>query len=473
MIAFPKASTWWCVATTVDRGMGTTPALLEHHFDYRGASSVSVEGRRKRLSLSTSGGTISQPVLFAGTVTPAARVAQLLLVVARVSRTRFYTPAAMTAAEIRLADPVITSHGDRLRFESFSSCGSTYARLDLLPAAVECETAGLGTTNVDFNGGMRSALSKILDDQPLRLEVGVDAFTVRSGGSEAVERQVALPDRWIRGFSEVQSVQTGLELMAQLGSSAFLRFSRQLPSASASTHHLSAVPAGDGLRLTRQPRHDAIGIGGPHRLRALADVGRGARAIRVYGGAGASAWEFDHDGARLVLVFSPEAGRGFSGEGSALRHLADGDGSAIASALRPSLRWQSVLRPEQLADLSDLDEVAVRRGLAALGAMGELGFDLAEMAYFHRPLPFGSRAVEAISPRLRDARCLVDDKAVFLLTFPDFTDTVEAMVHSGGIEHRVTITSTRARCTCPWFGQHRGARGPCKHELAVRLFASG
>ncbi|WP_071605937.1 SWIM zinc finger family protein [Budvicia aquatica] len=24
------------------------------------------------------------------------------------------------------------------------------------------------------------------------------------------------------------------------------------------------------------------------------------------------------------------------------------------------------------------------------------------------------------------------------------------------------------RCTCEWYGKHQGARGPCKHVLAVK-----
>jgi hypothetical protein len=40
---------------------------------------------------------------------------------------------------------------DVVRFEAFSSCCSTYARVDFLPAALDGERSGRGTTNVDFN----------------------------------------------------------------------------------------------------------------------------------------------------------------------------------------------------------------------------------------------------------------------------------------------------------------------------------
>jgi len=42
-------------------------------------------------------------------------------------------------------------------------------------------------------------------------------------------------------------------------------------------------------------------------------------------------------------------------------------------------------------------------------------------------------------------------------------------VHSGKTRYRVRLLEDGARCTCPWFAKHRGARGPCKHVLAAQL----
>jgi hypothetical protein len=66
-------------------------------------------------------------------------------------------------------------------------------------------------------------------------------------------------------------------------------------------------------------------------------------------------------------------------------------------------------------------------------------------------------------PRLRDARALIAAGAVTL--------TAEgALVISNGTEHRVTHAADgTSRCTCPWWGRHRGGRGPCKHVLAASL----
>jgi uncharacterized Zn finger protein len=45
-----------------------------------------------------------------------------------------------------------------------------------------------------------------------------------------------------------------------------------------------------------------------------------------------------------------------------------------------------------------------------------------------------------------------------------------AWVHgSGGVDYRVGWSKNGWTCTCPWYGQHRGDRGPCKHVLAVQI----
>ncbi|MGH9222709.1 MAG: SWIM zinc finger family protein [Acidimicrobiales bacterium] len=448
-------------------------ATVVHTYGYLRESSVMARPGRVDVALATSGGGVADPVLFRGRVEPPALVARLLLCIARVSRNRFYTPAAMIAHQLRLADPVITSHGDRLRFESFSSCCGVYARLDLLPDSLTVEAAGRGTTNVDVNSRMRAALSEVDDTHAMRLDIGSAALTLEAGGKPAVERKVELPSRWVKGFSEVQVIQSSLVLCAELSAAKFLRFRHGLPAASRSAGPLWAVPAGDGMRLGSRPQGGAVSLGGPHRLRALGDVATGARRVRVYGGDGASAWEFDHGAARLVLVLSPDASRGFSGEGAALRDRVSNDAAVVGHLLRTTLAWQPSLNDEALADTLGLKADAVRAGLRALGAAGELGFDLAEQAFFHRPLPYEGGPAAIVPPRLRDARRLVEARAVFMLRYPDESGVTEAMVNSGGVEHRVWLSPTEVRCSCPWFALHRGARGPCKHELAVRLRVDG
>ncbi|GAA2605289.1 hypothetical protein [Paractinoplanes durhamensis] len=122
---------------------------------------------------------------------------------ARVARTRFYTPPAMLAAILRAADPIVTSDGAMLRFESFSADCGVYARLDVLPDGLGSAPRARGTTNVDFNGPMRDALAGLSGADPMHLAVGDDEVRVRTLDAEAVERRVPLPERWVRSLAEL------------------------------------------------------------------------------------------------------------------------------------------------------------------------------------------------------------------------------------------------------------------------------
>ncbi len=88
---------------------------------------------------------------------------------------------------------------------------------------------------------------------------------------------------------------------------------------------------------------------------------------------------------------------------------------------------------------------------------------MADGAYFHRELPLGA-GMDSVHPRLADARELIAAGQVSL--------TEDGAV-SG--DHRVRFGSGGTGpdwCTCPWWGTHRGTRGPCKHVLAARIMLS-
>jgi hypothetical protein len=233
------------------------------------------------------------------------------------------------------------------------------------------------------------------------------------------------------------------------------------------------VPSGRGLRLSQVAARDGVHVGGLERLRVLEHLAAGANRLRVYGDAvtGASAWELAYDDCRFHLVISPEVWRGFSGEGQALQAIAANQWEAALPAVRAQLKWQAVLDERELFRFGSGSDTAVRGALAALGAQGLVGFDLAEGAYFHRELPFDLSQIDKLHPRLRDARKLIAQNKV-RIGASSATD-VEVFVESGGVEHRVRLTGDAARCTCPWFAKHASSRGPCKHILAAQIHLEG
>jgi hypothetical protein len=404
-------------------------------------------------------------VFFDGYVQDPIPAARALLVVAKVAASRFHMPAAMIAARL---DPVVTAEPDRLRFESFSQCAGVHARFDLADDGLDVRTCEPGTTNVDFNEPVRSALSALRRHEPLRLTVGWDALTVETLGGAIVERRVPLPERWVKGFGEVQGALAGALPLMELDQVGARRFLASLPGGRLGTDTAWAEPTASGARIGRRPRPAAVCVAGSARLRVLLPLARFATGLLAYGDPDADepttvAWVLRLPGGRLTLTLSPEARRGFSGEGGLLLDLVgtrvQEDGTTLRDAMATDARfslsdaaWASGIAPERAA-----------AALAWLGLHGHLGFDAYDQVYFWRHLPYPDDLLGAEPPRLRDARALAAADAATPV------DGAIWRVASGDGEYRVDFDTDRYSCTCPWGARNGTSRGPCKHVLATAL----
>ncbi|MFJ5773784.1 SWIM zinc finger family protein [Streptomyces sp. NPDC093094] len=435
-----------------------------------------VEGGR-RLGLETSRGATpagaeDHPRFFSGFLTSPRTASAALLAVADVAAARYYQPQRPASL-----DPVVTGNGDRLRFESFSGCGGVYARLDVLSPGLDGGEVGHGTTNVDVNNPLREALSRLGTDDPLHLRVGPEELAVTTLDGPVVEKKVPLPDRWLRGFAEAQVAAAEFEQRAELPAAEAVRFLRSLPRAAGrggSSGTRWVVPTGRSLRPTTRPVPGAVCLPGPERLAALQRVLRYATALRVYGpvggpvgGATAGAWEMVLPGMRLTLTLSPDASRGFSGEGGVLEALATDEAAGDAELISVLLAWEPRVDVADLAAASGLTAERVRAALVRLGTSGRVGYDAAEAAYFHRELPYDAERVERHNPRLRSAHSLLAADAVTL------DGTLATVTAEDGHVHRVRDTAGVLSCSCVWWARYRGGRGPCKHALAVRMARRG
>ncbi|MFF2403548.1 SWIM zinc finger family protein [Streptomyces goshikiensis] len=441
---------------------------------YARSSALTSDAGCRLLGLETAGGLTpvgaeAHPRFFAGFLTSPQAAARGLLAVADVAATRYHQRTLRASL-----DPVVTGNGDRLRFESFSGCCGVYARLDVLQGGLDGADTGHGTTNVDVNNPLREALSRLAGDDPLHLRVGPDELAVTTLDGPVVEKKVPLPDRWLRGFAESQVISVGFDLRAELTAAEAVRFLRALPrtapGAGAARGPMWVVPAGRTLRPTTRPVPGAVCLPGPDRLAALQRVLRHATGLRVYGPAAhdgaptASAWEVTMPGMRLTLTLSPEPARGFSGEGGVLEALATDEAAGDAELVSVLLAWEPRIDTADLAEQSGLSVPRVRAALARLGTAGRVGYDVADAAYFHRELPYDGARAERHNPRLVAARALLAAGAVL----PGTGDT--STVVSGDRHYQVREAPGGVlSCTCQWWADYRGRRGPCKHALAVRM----
>ncbi|PWS42795.1 hypothetical protein DKT74_20255, partial [Streptomyces sp. ZEA17I] len=77
-----------------------------------------------------------------------------------------------------------------------------------------------------------------------------------------------------------------------------------------------------------------------------------------------------------------------------------------------------------------------------------------------QPLPGGRPHRRQPVPRVAGAGAVTLDGAV-------------ASVASGERRYQVRESDGRLTCTCQWWADYRGKRGPCKHALAVTMVRRG
>jgi hypothetical protein len=217
-------------------------------FTYRYAfpSAIGETARGFGLRLATCGARQEQPYFFEGRLLRPREVGEMLLVLSNVVRTHFFLPRPPNL------DPVVTCGDSMLRFEGFSGCCGVYARVDLPAEGFEAERQGHGTTNVDFNSPLRSALARLGERDMARLAVGCDRVEVERGQESIVEKKVKLPLRWIKGFSEVQLYQPSLTPKIEVSASEARQFLRVLPRVDPPRQPSFAVPSGSSLRLSQR-----------------------------------------------------------------------------------------------------------------------------------------------------------------------------------------------------------------------------
>lgn len=404
------------------------------------------------------GGRVANPVFFSGFVDRTDVAGAGILAIADVAASR-YADLGL-AARLKALDPVVTASGDRLRFESFSACNSVYARLDLLSAALGSSEVGFGTTNVDINQPLRTALATLRPSDPLHLSVGHTELRASSPASTHVERKVTLPDRWVRGLAEVPNLCHGMRPVATLDGPRIIQLIAKLPRTQPPGPDVHLRRVGMTWHVARTPVPGGIPLLGSARIRGSDRVLRLARSLTIHQhDAGATAWVWELPGARLTLALSPDPFRGFSGEGTLLATLTRPEAEEAGRRILSELGWEPTIDQADLARRTHLDPGAVEAGLAWLAASGRLGYDVSERSWFHRELPVEAEKVLRRNPRLAAAKALVAGGAVH----PNGTTW---LVYSG---ERVYSVGPGATCTCQWATEFGDTRGPCKHLLAVSL----
>lgn len=409
------------------------------------------------------------PCFFWGRLADPYTTARCLIALSNVVQSSF----SLSPFELaKLKDPIVTAGNEKIRFEGFSHCAGVYARVDVLPEGHDGEFLENGTTNVDFNQPMISALSRVGRQDKLLLAVGKKEISLQQEGQEKViERKVPLPIKWIKGLTTVQVYLSQADKAFSFNRMQALQLFQSIPHGKPKADYYLQMR---GARPIFSPVKSASGIcvGGVHRLRLLEPLLPLADELRVFPQADmqSTTWQLYFGHLRFSLSLSRDSWRGFSGEGAALESLIDDIPEAWLDAVDKYSYANQAFNPTLLAaeegiDLQKMDSITSR-----LSAMGLLGFDLDENHFFYRRLPYKLSRILNLNPRMKDAENLLAENKVEILSQQG--SRVEARVAGTGVHHGVILNEDKERCTCTWFSRHQGERGPCKHILAVKKLIS-
>jgi hypothetical protein len=402
------------------------------------------------------------PCFFWGTLTDPYVTAKCWSTIAKVVRSSFGpTPPS-------LRDPIVSAGTERIRFEGFSSCNGVYVRLDMKPESIDGEFIANGTTNVDFNDPMLNALNSIQKKEKVTLAVGQQNVQVMTAKTKVTEKKVTLPMRWIKGLTSVQLYLADMDLKFELNKIQTIQLFQTLPKGSVKGDFFITKRAGKFMFSTLMTT-DSVRIGGIHRLRLLDGVLAISEKIFVYESTDkqtcAIVCEFGK--MQLLMAFSPDAYRGFSGEGKALEHMTENVPVEWVYGLNSLLKSNETFDPTLLSIEHDIDFGTMDQLTSSLSSIGLLGYDLTGRNHFYRQLPFKTERILSLNPRLKNAKKLVDNEEVQILR--NEAGYVEANVKGTGVQHKVVMDYQGERCTCEWVTAYQGKRGICKHMLAVKM----
>ncbi|MBB6372319.1 SWIM zinc finger family protein [Chryseobacterium shigense] len=404
------------------------------------------------------------PCFFWGDVSQPFILARCLITLSNIVKSSFNLSPFQTAL---LKDPIVTAGNNKLRFEGFSHCAGVYARVDVLPDGLHGEFIESGTTNVDFNQSMITALGSIRPSEKIMLSIGEKEVGLYKEDRKVIERKAPLPVKWIKGLSTVQIYLSESEKLHCFNKIQTQQLFRGIPKGTIKTDYYLII-RGNRPMFSPVKSVDAVCIGGLHRLRLLEPLLPYIDKMQVFPHSSmqSTTWQLCLGNIRFSFSLSRESWRGFSGEGAVLDSLTDDVSDEWIDALDKYAYANQAFNPSVFALNENINLKKTENLTGRLAAMGLLGYDLDDNGFFYRRLPFKLSRIIGLNPRMKNAEKLIAEGKIEILNKSE--TRTEARVEGTDVHHTVIIENDKERCTCEWFSKYQGERGPCKHVLAVK-----
>jgi hypothetical protein len=401
-----------------------------------------------------------------------------------------------------ILDPVVSVQKDGTFFEAFSGDESIYARVFLPHKAVEGSgTPKLGTTNIDFSLFLERELSRVRSYRPLHLQVGLNAVDFKTEAAVIAEEKIPLPETWVRGLVEVQSVLALAPTVFEMSADALAEIISRLLSEKEKHGPRSLVfrlSPEEPIRVEIEPWGEIfaddwctysgeasteIRVWGRRRLAVLKDMLVQADRVKVHllGSGMPSFWTIEKDGIELTIGLSGWTSNDWASKAkfSSFVPTDSVDPELIPLALE-HLTKSGQLNTADLAAALKVTTIQASVLLQKLCLQGKAMFDPARSVYRWRDLFPTFDSYDDDQEASLESRKGIDLYRQELITVvsDDVKDGIRYLV--GEIEHKGKINNPLleldednrprfAQCSCSHYSYHKLRQGPCRHMIALSL----
>lgn len=398
-------------------------------------------------------------------------------------------------------DPIVSVQKDGTFFEAFSGDESVYARVFLPHSAVDSkEKPSLGTTNIDFSLLMEREFDRVRSYRPIDLTVGLKSVDFKTEAAVVEEEKIPLPETWVRGLVEVQSVLALAPITFEMSSDAVAEIISRLQGEKEKTGPRSLkfmLKPGQPVRVEIEPWGEVfaddwctyegetsqeIRIWGRRRLFVLKNILVHADRVRVsfLGSGMPSFWTVEKDGIELTIGLSGWSSNDWASKAkfSSFVPVANIDEAKLASTLE-LLTKEGSSSTAETAKLLGVSTAEASAMLQKLCLQGKAMFDPQRSVYRWRDL-FPTLDVYKEDEASREERF-----GIQLSTAENVSKTMDDI--KGEIRYLAAKVKDKqntyaplleldtdnrpkfAQCNCPFYNYNKLRQGPCRHMVALSL----
>ena len=398
-------------------------------------------------------------------------------------------------------DPIVSVQKDGTFFEAFSGDESIYARVFLPHSALDsAEKPSLGTTNIDFSLLLEREFDRVRSYRPMSLTVGLNSVDFTTEAAAVEEEKIPLPESWVRGLVEVQSVLALAPTTFEMSSDALAEIIARLQSEKEKHGPRSLkfmLTPSEPIRIEIEPwgevfaddwctyQGDAkatVRIWGRRRLSVLKDILVGTDRVKVHflGSGMPSFWTVVKDGVELTIGLSGWTSNDWASKAkfSSFIPTTNVKEELIPAAL-DLIKKEGGVTTAVLAKALSISTGDASVLLQKLCLQGKAMYDPDRNLYRWRDL-FPTLDLYIDDDSSREMRGALKELKDFKIskTLDDVKEGVRylsGLIKYGNEEFKPMLEldldnrPKYAQCSCSFYNFNKLRQGPCRHMIALLL----